>query len=218
MIKLFASDLDGTLLTNHVMDDIVLNAVRAIRAQNRVFVIATGRTMYPHQRVELGLESVGVYTAAMNGAVLFDPEGNLLYRMEIPPDLIAGMLHSFPDVVYEFDACDRMLVRQSRKGFIDFVQHDPTRNAEGYLSMFLPTMEFDASEEVILQAGIVKINARIPDPGAAAAMNQFLNENKSRIINQPFREDVPGLLKSRPPTPARNRRLYSFKKIGNQVH
>ena len=137
MIKLFASDLDGTLLTNHVVDSIVLDAVRTIREQNRNFAVITGRTMYSHQRAELGLETFGVYTAAMNGAVLYDPEGTLLYRMEISSSLLTNMLRAFPDLMLEFNACDRVLIRQSRDSFIDFVRRDPNRDAERFLPSFL---------------------------------------------------------------------------------
>lgn len=48
MIKLFASDLDGTLLTNHVVDSIVLDAVRTIREQNRNFAVITGQIGRAH--------------------------------------------------------------------------------------------------------------------------------------------------------------------------
>ena len=193
MIKLFASDLDGTLLTNHVVDSIVLDAVRTIREQNRNFAVITGRTMYSHQRAELGLETFGVYTAAMNGAVLYDPEGTLLYRMEISSSLLTNMLRAFPDLMLEFNACDRVLIRQSRDSFIDFVRRDPNRDAERFLPSFLKTAEFDAAEEAVLQAGIVKINARIPHPDADNAVRQFLQENSAQAENRPFREDIPGL-------------------------
>lgn len=193
MIKLFASDLDGTLLTNHVVDDIVLDAVRTICEHGRKFAVVTGRPMYAHQRAELGLETFGVYTAAMNGAVLYDPEGTTLYRIEIPTDLLAKMLRTFPDMVLEFNTCDRMLVRQSREEFIRFVQQDPSRNVEKFLSTNLPVTMCGASEETILCAGILKINAHISNPDGIRALEQFLRERDECIVNRPFREDYSGL-------------------------
>ncbi len=45
MIKLFASDMDGTLLNpNHVISDTTAQAIRDLQAQSDIeFLIATGR-------------------------------------------------------------------------------------------------------------------------------------------------------------------------------
>ena len=81
MIKLFACDLDGTLLNKyHETDEIILNAVNQVIENHRYFAIATGRHMHENQKAKLGMHDDGVYTICMNGAWIFDPKGNSIYE------------------------------------------------------------------------------------------------------------------------------------------
>ena len=44
MIKLFASDMDGTLLTNHVeIHKNNIQAIRKVQKQGKYFIVCTGR-------------------------------------------------------------------------------------------------------------------------------------------------------------------------------
>lgn len=193
MIKLFASDLDGTLLTDHVVDDIVLNTIRRIKNSGREFAVVTGREMYPHQRREMGLEPLGIYTLCMNGARILSPGGEELYRQTIDKDFLREMLCRFPALMPECLATDRIYIRQSEEAFIDFARHDPTRNIKRFLVSFLQRAEFSVPVEQILQADVLKLNLRIVDPSQIAAFQDFLKANREKVVSHPFREDIPGL-------------------------
>lgn len=193
MIKLFASDLDGTLLTDHVVDGIVLNTIRRIKDSGREFAVVTGREMYPHQRCEMGLEPLGIYTICMNGARILSPSGEELYRQTIDKDFLRETLSRFPALMFECLATDRIYIRQSKEAFIDFARHDPTRNIERFLGSFLQKAEFLAPVEAILQADVVKLNLRIADPSQITAFRDFLKANREKVVSRPFREDLPGL-------------------------
>lgn len=193
MIKLFASDLDGTLLTDHTVDGIVLNAIRRIRDSGREFAVVTGREMYPHQRREMGLEPLGIYTICMNGARILSPGGEELYRQTIDKNFIHETLRRFPALMAEYLAADWICIRQSREAFIDFSKKDPARNVERFLASFLKKAEFSVPVEQILQADVLKLNLRIADPSQTAAFRDFLEANRDKVVSRPFREDLPGL-------------------------
>ena len=193
MIKLFASDLDGTLLTGHVVDEIVLNAIRKIRDSGREFAVVTGREMYPHQRREMGLEPLGIYTICMNGARILSPGGEELYRQAIDKDFLRETLCRFPTLMPECLATDRIYIRQSKEAFIDFAKCDPSRNIQRFLDSFLKKAEFSVPVEQILQADVVKLNLRIADPSQIASFRDFLSANRESVVSRPFREDLPGL-------------------------
>lgn len=193
MIKLFASDLDGTLLTDHTVDGIVLNAIRRIKDSGREFAVVTGREMYPHQRREMGLEPLGIYTVCMNGARILSPGGEELYRQTVDKDFIQETLCRFPALMVEYLTADRICIRQSREAFIDFAKKDPTRNVERFLASFLRKAEFSVPVERILQADVLKLNLRVADPSQAAAFRDFLEANREKVVNRPFREGLPGL-------------------------
>ena len=56
MVRLFACDLDGTLLNKyHETDDVILDAVDQVIKNNRYFAIATGRHMHENQKEKLGM-------------------------------------------------------------------------------------------------------------------------------------------------------------------
>ena len=60
MIKLFACDLDGTLLNFfHQVDGTVLKAIRTVSDAGLEFAVATGRTMRAAQTLYEGMDIAG---------------------------------------------------------------------------------------------------------------------------------------------------------------
>ena len=78
MIKLFASDMDGTLLSpNHVISDTTAQAIRDLQAQSDIeFLIATGRD-YRSAKWLLDQHQLTARIIAVNGAATYDVKGNL---------------------------------------------------------------------------------------------------------------------------------------------
>lgn len=193
MIRLFASDLDGTLLTDHVVDDIVLNAIRQIRDSGREFAVVTGREMFARQRRDMGLEPLGIYTICMNGARILSPDGEELFCQALDKDFLRQALCRFPLLMTECLTPDRIYIRQSEQAYVDYVRRDPSRNNARFLASFLERASFSVPTEQILQADVIKLNIRTADPALIAAFQDFLQANRDAAVNQPFREDLPGL-------------------------
>ena len=77
MIKLFASDMDGTLLTNHVeVHKNNIQAIRKVQKQGKHFIVCTGRD-YLQANFALEQAELHLPVIAMNGAQIFDK--NSLY-------------------------------------------------------------------------------------------------------------------------------------------
>lgn len=78
MIKLIATDMDGTLLNSrHVISNKNLEAIKWINKKNIDFVIATGRSYYeaikPLKEANLKADLI-----CFNGGIVYDKEGNVL--------------------------------------------------------------------------------------------------------------------------------------------
>lgn len=84
MIKLIASDMDGTLLDAHM--SISTENTEAIRMANELgieFMVATGRNA---QEARAALDEAGIDCAmiTLNGAQVFDRSGKSLFTVPIP--------------------------------------------------------------------------------------------------------------------------------------
>ena len=92
MIKLIASDMDGTLLDAHM--SVSPENAEAIRFANDTgveFMVATGRN---YQEARAALDEVGIDCAmiTLNGAQVFDKEGNSLFTVSIPNNQAISVL------------------------------------------------------------------------------------------------------------------------------
>lgn len=104
MIKLCASDMDGTLLNNQgQLSSYTIEAMKAVQENGIIFVVITGRA---DEGVELLLEKskVNCYRIVMNGAQIKDLNKNLLYEKTIPFDQIEIFYETLKDsgFVYSF--------------------------------------------------------------------------------------------------------------------
>lgn len=105
MIKLIATDLDGTLLRRDgTVSDRTRSALRAARDAGLVVVFVTGR---PPRWLDEAVDQTGHVGIAVgaNGAVIYDVErGAITESFPITPELILGVAHeireAFPDVSF----------------------------------------------------------------------------------------------------------------------
>ena len=78
MIKLIASDMDGTLLNNkHEIDEETAEAIRKAEEEGIIFVISTGRE-YENVKYVLDKRSIKCQCILSNGAEYRDENGNIL--------------------------------------------------------------------------------------------------------------------------------------------
>ncbi|WP_304337889.1 HAD family hydrolase, partial [Collinsella tanakaei] len=112
MIKLFASDLDGTLLNaTHMVDPVIVSALRTVTKSGAHFAVATGRTMRSPN--DFGFHGVGIEAVCSNGSIILDRDGNTIYHSDVDKGVLEEMLRTFPQVCFECVGLDRTYVTGS---------------------------------------------------------------------------------------------------------
>lgn len=93
MIKLFVSDMDGTLLgANHHISKQTADAIRRLQTETPVeFMIATGRD-YTSAKALLEAHQLHAQIITLNGAALYDLSGKAQYVYEIETDITKKVL------------------------------------------------------------------------------------------------------------------------------
>ncbi|MDY2777987.1 MAG: HAD family hydrolase [Collinsella sp.] len=191
MIKLFASDLDGTLLNAaHMVDPVILSAIRTVTASGAHFAIATGRTMRDNH--DFGFKGVDVEAVCSNGSMILDRTGSIIFHREIDKAVMEELLRAFPGVCFECVGLDRTYVTGSpedqRAGF---VAKGPIQGIKMAAMRFRrwqmrADCEYDQGPSDVLGHEICKVNVRIPDPGAERELHAFLAEHADSVVNAPF--------------------------------
>jgi len=108
VIRLVASDVDGTLLDHHgVLDGQRADAVRAVTAAGIPLVLATGKLWTSVRWLIEDLSLPGPHVAC-NGSVVFDAEGRVLHHTLMDGDIadeVTGLLRArrIPHAVYLAD-------------------------------------------------------------------------------------------------------------------
>lgn len=190
MIKLFASDLDGTLLNAfHEVDRTIVACAREVINGGDHLALATGRALR-HGR-EIGFEDIPVDIVGSNGAIIRDGDGRLLRSFPIDPAFVEETLRAFPTICFDCVAPEGMYIRGSREqraatfmrdGLIRRIaMHRARRRAQGN-----PTHHFDQTLGQILNREVCKINCRIPDEGLAREFAGYLADREDRVVNAPF--------------------------------
>ncbi|EOL42327.1 cof-like hydrolase [Enterococcus phoeniculicola] len=103
MIKLIASDMDGTLLDAHMgISKENAEAIRFAESKGIEFMVSTGRN---YQEARSALDEVGIDCAmiTLNGAQVFDKGGTSLFTVPIVPERTATILDILDahDIYYE---------------------------------------------------------------------------------------------------------------------
>ena len=194
MIKLFASDLDGTLFNIlHETDGGILRRLRRTIEAGRHVALASGRCV--RRTAELGFGDLPIESVGANGAHVVGRGGEVLRHVTIDPAVIEEMLTGFPAVCFNCVGCDHTYVRGTRE------QH-----ASGYLmprglagvilryrmSRAVRTDEerFDCGNADVLAQDICKLNFRVPDPGMRREMEAFVAERSDVLVNASFDGDL----------------------------
>lgn len=91
MIKLFCSDLDGTLLINNRIDEISSESLKDLSNKGVDLCLVSGRIQASirYLRDSRGLSS---YIIANNGAVLMDKNGEVLYDRPLKRDALLSLI------------------------------------------------------------------------------------------------------------------------------
>ncbi|WP_171757338.1 Cof-type HAD-IIB family hydrolase [Vibrio sp. 03-59-1] len=115
MIKLVASDLDGTLLApNHQLSDFTKQTLRELHQKGFTFIFATGRH---HVDVAGIREQTGIpaYMITSNGARVHDQNNQLMYSGNVPSTLIQSIINTIkqdPELFIHIYQGDEWLISQ----------------------------------------------------------------------------------------------------------
>lgn len=125
MIKLIASDMDGTLLDNSMqISDENTAAIREAQARGIEFIVATGRNR-PEALPALKVAGITCAMVTLNGAHVFDEKGNSLFTVPIEYQKASAILDLLEErqIYYEVFT-DQGLYSESREERIElFAEH-----------------------------------------------------------------------------------------------
>lgn len=194
MIKLFASDLDGTLFNIlHETDGGILRRLRRAIEAGRHVALASGRCV--RRPADLGFADLPIESVGANGAHVVGRDGEVLRHATIDPAVVEELLAAFPGVCASCVGRDHTYVRGTREA-----------HAAGYLmprglgglvlrfrmSRAAPTDEerFDCTNADVLAQDVCKINFRVSDPGERRELEAFVAERSDVLVNASFDGDL----------------------------
>lgn len=180
-VKMFFTDLDGTLMVNHTLDDEIRRGLKSIRDQGGHVVFDTGRPSISVWNMQPEVD----WLIAANGALIYDNQGELVSEKRIDPADLRDFIMTFgdqpiqvitKDAVYSnasIGQLSRMFLK--RKGLPalpvfsfmvpPFVRHWETKTPAGTL----------------MQLPAVKLEIHDADPGKMA---RFM-ERHPNLVNAP---------------------------------
>lgn len=190
MIKMFASDLDGTLLNAlHEADGTIRHAIRELTEAGLHVVPATGRSTLPIG--EHGFTGLALDACCSNGSIVRDSHGEVLKTWTIDPQVTEELLKAFPDICFDCSTPDGMFSSGSfemhQAGFkkdspIKRIVMRGMRARGGYHE----EQYFDQSIGDILRHDVCKINCRVISPELERDLKAYLAERSDRVVNAPF--------------------------------
>lgn len=193
MIKLFASDLDGTLLNvDHKLDEYIINTIKKINENNKIFCIATGRSMYLEHSEEFRCIDGYNYCISLNGALITNKENKIIYKKAIDHEFLMKMLKEFPTVAFECLSVDKMYYRHTREEELAFYNEmvKVSKFHQSYqFNRYHEKTVFDFKIKDIENVEILKINCRIKDNEIKEKFNQFVNDHSHLVVDAPFIEN-----------------------------
>lgn len=191
MIKLFASDLDGTLLNAvHQVDHKILRCIREVTDSGCHVAVATGRTMRSTR--EIGFGPVEIEAVCANGSIILDRTGRVIRHRAIDPVFIEELLRAFPQVCFECVGLSGTYVTgtlaEREAGFstdglfMRIVMSGMRRRARVLAGGF----RYGQGLAEICGEDICKVNARVLDPGLDRELQAFIVDHADMAVNAPF--------------------------------
>lgn len=189
MIKLFASDLDGTLLARaHKFDEILKTTIEKIVDSGSFFTVATGRDP---SMSKLDGVSDKIYKICMNGAIIISPDGTVLKESLIDKDVLKLLADNFKDLELQFISPDRVYTNISEEEFKNSWLALPPKNGEDlnvaklFMEDALKKTDFSCSTDKIVSKNICKINTHVKPNKSYDELYKFLNEHNDKLLNAP---------------------------------
>ena len=190
MIKLFASDLDGTLLNGlHETDRTIRGAIKTAIELGAHVVPATGRSVLPMG--DHGFTGLKIDAVCANGSIVRGQNGELLKAFTVDPAFVEELLRAFPQICFDCCTPDGMFSSGSyemhqegfkRDGlFRRIVMRGMRARGGAHEEQF-----FDQSLSSILSHEVCKINCRVTSEELDRELKAFLADHADTVVNAPF--------------------------------
>ena len=190
MIKLFASDLDGTLLNGlHETDRTIRGAIKTAIELGAHVVPATGRSVLPMG--DHGFTGLKIDAVCANGSIVRGQNGELLKAFTVDPAFVEELLRAFPQICFDCCTPDGMFSSGSyemhqagfkRDGlFRRIVMRGMRARGGAHEEQF-----FDQSLSSILSHEVCKINCRVTSEELDRELKAFLADHEDTVVNAPF--------------------------------
>lgn len=190
VIKLFASDLDGTLLNGlHETDRTIRSAIEYAIDMGAHVVPATGRTVLPAG--DHGFTGLDVDAVCANGSIIRGRGGKVLKTFSIDPAFVEELIRAFPQVCFDCATPDGMFSSGSYEMHLAGFKRDGLlrrivmrgMRARGEVN---GDQFFDQPLSSILEHEVCKINCRVVSDGLERELKAFLAEHGDTVVNAPF--------------------------------
>lgn len=190
MIKLFASDLDGTLLNAmHETDRAIRSAIKKAVAMGAHIVPATGRAVLPYG--SHGFTGLPIDQICANGSIIRNKDGELLKTFAVDPSFVEELIKTFPQICFDCCTPDGMYSSGS------FEMHeDGFKSDNVFRRIVMRGMRarggvheeqfFDQSIAQILAHEVCKVNCRVSDPDLDRELKAYLADRSDTVVNAPF--------------------------------
>lgn len=155
-IKLFASDMDGTLLQkDFTISEENVNAIKNLQKRGIYFVVATGRIYYDAKMI---CEQYGLtpYIISNNGTCLYSTSGELLYSRPIQRDVLEKLVQYLEqnEICYGIGTSRHYITSAHWENVLDEeVEHFKKRGVE------IPLKKIELTKnELALQNGVMFVD------------------------------------------------------------
>lgn len=167
MIKLIASDMDGTLLNDHVeVSDANAQAIKRAQNEGIHFIIATGRD-YPGGYPMVEEKGITCPFIGLNGAQYFDEDGKNIYNRGLEKKVVRQLLDIFTEhkVHHELMTSDGIYAK-NREERLEILA--------GFLKDLNPDLSYEEAKENALE--------RVEDVTFVSDFHDVVEEDKIFIL------------------------------------
>lgn len=183
--KLFASDLDGTLLNHqHHTDPVITTGIARLLEAGALPVACTGRSVSMCSALDLPKAPF----IACNGALVIGVDGTILKKEIIKPEYILQLCAEFEDMPFEFVTDHGILTRQSqeqtKQRFMErWARRGRPRSDMDFEGMFKNHV-YNMSPEDLAKADIIKINCNNNEDETCQRFEKWVASHDD-LINAP---------------------------------
>lgn len=187
MIKLFASDLDGTLLNaRHQVDRVIARSICEVVDAGCHVAVATGRTMLSSR--EHGFDGLPIDIVCANGSIVV-PRGAQPRTFPLDAAVVEELLRAFPNLCFDcVTLAGTFCTGTEQQRQATFSKDNPIRRIVmgGMARARAASFTYKASLAEVMAHEVVKINVRVPSAQDSRALHEFIAGHADGIVNAPF--------------------------------